>query len=121
MKKICLVMIALLLFTSCGVVGMFTDTMDMFSGPIAGEVESDQLDDNLVGTWEWDSMRSWQYTFNADGTGSRGVGTSQHFYWAVDSNMLHINGERWVYTITGDSLNLNNISMGVAYNYNRAG
>jgi len=37
----------------------------------------------LIGVWNWDESTLWQYTFEADGTGTRGFANSlQSFNWS---------------------------------------
>jgi len=73
----------------------------------------------LVGTWGWEYMPEWVYVFNADNTGTRGVGEeSESFTWeVVGNNELRldrgpgtpageIRNERWSYTISGDAVTM---------------
>ena len=44
----------------------------------------------LVGAWTWDYNDEWQFVFNADGTGSRGLARAMtEFTWTADDfNLL---------------------------------
>ncbi|MCL2546891.1 MAG: hypothetical protein FWE06_06820 [Oscillospiraceae bacterium] len=74
---------------------------------------SNEQDEALVGQWSWDTQVSWLYTFNADGTGTRGSAELETFTWHTrGGNRLVLNhgaglqDTEWNYTIDGDSLNL---------------
>ena len=49
----------------------------------------------LVGAWGWDASIEWQYTFNADGTGTRGWQFGEH----IDTFMWQIDGDELILTI----------------------
>ena len=89
-------------------------------------------DENLVGTWNWDSDRNFQYIFNSDGTGSRGfAGAVETFTWSARSGdelrirrnnapSGEITNERWIYTIAGDTLTIDSRQMpGMIFSYIR--
>jgi len=44
--------------------------------------------DELVGSWEWELAETYVYTFNADGTGTRGgiLFGIDHFNWSIPAN-----------------------------------
>jgi len=84
----------------------------------------------VVGTWAWDEYDGYTYTFNADGTGTRGVaGDMESITWSTTGNRIDIRSplfawgiewERWTFTITGDSLNLNSQQAdGLSFDYIR--
>ena len=88
-----------------------------------------QQDEALVGSWEWDVLSTYQYTFNADGTGERNAtgdpDWSSTFTWSTSGDTLRINpagsgNERWTYSIDGDVLHIaSNQVAGVEYSYIR--
>jgi len=64
-------------------------------------------DASIVGTWEWVDDFSFRYTFNANGTGTRGFGMNQvHFQWETYGTYLDIYVpsfvEEWAYIIEDD-------------------
>jgi len=84
-----------------------------------GGGDGNGIADDLVGTWEWDEERSFIYTFNADGTGLRGMPAfdmAEDFEWSIVSGNLHIeldeeglfglDSERWDVTIENNVLTL---------------
>jgi len=87
-------------------------------------------DDALVGTWEWDEASIFIYTFNADGSGSRGVPGVEYetFSWSTSGDRLNINrdtrdefirNERWTYTISGNRLTIDNRQTDDIFSYIR--
>jgi len=88
-------------------------------------------DEDLVGRWAWDGGASFVYTFNADGTGSRGFpGVTETFSWSTSGSQLRINrdetprgeirNERWDYTIDGNRLTIESRQeRGTTYTYIR--
>ena len=70
----------------------------------------------LVGTWYCENRGNYEWTFNADGTGSRGpFGNQQNFAWEAEDGTLTVNfisgpgsmgllQEDWTYQISGDTL-----------------
>lgn len=73
--------------------------------------------DALVGTWLWADSETFEHTFNADGTGSRGFpGETEEFTWAATGSRLdilrntaprgEIRGELWSFEIEGDRLTI---------------
>lgn len=87
----------------------------------------------LVGTWGWDVDASFEYVFNADGTGTRGVTGIfvEEFNWSTSGNELRVNltghvpagyvrNERWTYTIAGNTLTIDSRQeAGMRYSYIR--
>ncbi|MCL2837410.1 MAG: hypothetical protein FWE00_11875, partial [Defluviitaleaceae bacterium] len=80
----------------------------------------------LVGTWNWDDNAFWQYVFNGDGTGTRGLPDSlDSFTWSIRGEghvRMNVRGqtgnEEWNYTISGDILTLDSRQIaGMTYNY----
>ena len=87
-------------------------------------------DHELVGTWIWNDNDAWTYTFNSDGTGIRGDGSSVHpvteFEWSIyeeDGNegelhltcpiaMFGVDIERWDFSVNNDVLILNSLQGG---------
>jgi len=76
-------------------------------------------DPAVVGTWEWDFFPDHFYTFNADGSGSRGGVpgiADETFTWSTSGDRLNIRrdtvgsgeirNERWTYSISGGSLTI---------------
>ena len=89
-------------------------------------------DENLAGTWTWDVDSSFQYIFNADGTGSRGfTGAVETFTWSTRSGdelrlrrnnapSGEITNERWTYTIDGNVLTIDSRQVsGMTFSYIR--
>ena len=84
---------------------------------------SDDRDSNLFGLWRWESYTIWRYIFNEDGTGERGVNGVQieNFTWNTSGDVLRIDltgelimenqlrNERWMYTISGNTLVLSSL------------
>jgi hypothetical protein len=88
--------------------------------------------EDFVGTWAWDMDNSFEYIFNADGTGSRGFGNdTETFTWVTaDNNELRINrdnapageiaNERWTYSFAGDVLTIDSLqATGLRFSYIR--
>jgi len=79
----------------------------------------------LVGNWIWDSNPNWVYTFNADGTGTRGFPHSlEEFTWEVYGDELRtttiIMIQLWAFEIDGDTLRLETLQVdGISYIYTR--
>ncbi|MCL2842882.1 MAG: DUF5640 domain-containing protein [Oscillospiraceae bacterium] len=88
----------------------------------------DVSDHPLVGTWSWVEDGLWQWQFQADGTGTRGVtGEETRFVWSIEDGghlRLNVQGgsrESWSYLISGYSLTLDNRQLaGETYTYRRA-
>ena len=81
---------------------------------VVGEVDS-----AFIGSWAWDGNIFWEYVFNADGTGTRGLPDDMDgFTWGILDDMLRIRlnsvplgaarNEHWNFTLSGDSLDLVN-------------
>ncbi len=78
---------------------------------------------SIVGTWQTDSALSTEYTFNADGTGSRSVaGVTQEFSYKLEGETLKIeykligsisNSEEYQAKISKDTLVLSGGSVSV--------
>jgi len=89
----------------------------------------DLTDHELVGTWNWDNNARWQYNFNADGTGTRGLPDEiQSFNWSIPGEgrlRLSQRGyrtENWDYTIDGQRLTLDSRQVAdLIYHYTNAG
>jgi len=68
------------------------------------------INPKLVGVWNWDDNALWQYTFNADGTGTMGLPDSLEIitWFTPEPGRLSVNSlgwrEEWNYTLDGDSL-----------------
>ena len=86
-----------------------------------------ERDEALVGSWQWDVLSTYQYTFNADGTGERNAdgdpAWSSTFSWSTSGDTLRINprgsrNESWTYSVDGDVLHLSGYA---EYSYNRIG
>jgi len=64
-----------------------------------------ETSDTLVGAWRWADDATWLYTFNADGTGTRGFEWQGlvPFTWRADSSSLNIATlpmqEEWAFAI----------------------
>ena len=89
-------------------------------------------DSDLVGTWTWNDSPAFVYTFNSDGTGTRGKpDNTSTFTWSVSGRTLRIRcgagipmfgvrSERWSYGINGDALRLTSQqARDLVYNYTR--
>jgi len=93
------------------------------------QVQVDLENHVLIGVWNWDENTLWQYTFNADGTGARGLPDSlQTFTWS-DRGEGHVRiaavfflREEWNYTINNDILTISSRqAAGLTYRYHRDG
>ena len=90
---------------------------------------NDVSDSPLVGQWSWIEGADYVYTFEADGTGSRGIpGQMETFNWSIPGDgRLRISGtgiaaEQWNYTITGDTLRIDSRQVsGLTFSYTRVG
>ena len=80
----------------------------------------------LVGAWAWDEGEAYEYLFNANGTGRRGVemtDETDEFVWVTEGNVLwmHIDGdivrERWTFVIANDVLTLTSRQGWGAFSY----
>lgn len=82
-------------------------------------------DPALVGTWAWDETSSWEWVFEADGSGTRGVQGHQQdsFEWSTNGSRVTLrvdsNRERWDFAVDGDNLTMS--SGNVTYAYSRVG
>jgi len=75
-----------------------------------------ETESQLVGTWAWEALTSWQYTFNENGTGTRGQNI--RFNWNARNGILSMcatpdkcgaicmSPEQWYYEIEDDYLTL---------------
>ena len=80
----------------------------------------------LVGTWAWDISASYEYVFNADGTGTRGVApllesirwrTGRGGHLIIETQQFV---ESWTYVINGDVLTLTSRQVdGMEFSYFR--
>ncbi|MCL2837848.1 MAG: copper amine oxidase N-terminal domain-containing protein [Oscillospiraceae bacterium] len=77
-------------------------------------------------SWAWDSATEYVYTFNADGTGTRGIpGMMENFEWSIPEAghiMMNITGgimtESWSYTIENDIFTItSNQVPGLTFSY----
>ncbi|MCL2571591.1 MAG: hypothetical protein FWE11_04230 [Defluviitaleaceae bacterium] len=91
-----------------------------------GEFEVDFTGHPLIGTWVWDEDSSFIYIFLPDGTGTRGFAgqRSEIFWFAEDDYLLMDTGgtdiEFWIFSISDDVLNLENLYDATAnWNYVR--
>jgi len=83
----------------------------------------------LVGVWNWDDNTLWQYIFNDDGTGERGLPDSlQSFNWSdqgdghIRINAILFLNEEWNYSINDNILTLDSRqTAGLTYHYRRDG
>jgi len=114
------VLISLVFLVGCGILG--------FSRSHVEAVPSVEGDHPLVGVWEWTTMNTYIYIFNADGSGSRGtVPTVQQFIWyECEDGHLHMtlgDGnaiEDWYKEIEDDLLTINNRHIPIMrYSYRR--
>lgn len=83
-----------------------------------------QESEGIVGVWAWDALNMWQYDFNADGTGIRGVGAEETFTWRTEGDNLLIETdlmeESWTFVIEGDMMTLTSRqAAGMEYSYIR--
>ena len=123
-KKVGMVILMLVLCVGLAACGPISDLADRFLGG-----NQDLSDHVLVGTWNWDDNALWQYTFNEDGSGTRGLPDDMDtFTWSIpDDGHLRMNVrggimEHWNYTITGDALTLESRQVaGMTYHYMREG
>jgi len=86
----------------------------------------------LVGTWEWEVLGNYEWTFNADGTGIRGTTIdNMRFEWETDGDgltvsfiggvgSLGVQHELWTYEISGNTLTVTSRQSGETFNYIRA-
>ena len=80
----------------------------------------------LIGQWAWDYNELWQYTFNANGTGVRGLpDENETFRWSnpaagrLDIVVGRVT-ERWDYAIRGNMLTITSRQVaGMTYSYMR--
>lgn len=94
-----------------------------------GSATQDLSDHALIGTWNWDDNILWQYTFNPDGTGTRGLPDSlQTFNWSdqgdghVRMSVIFFLREEWNYSIDNNMLTLDSRqTAGLTYRYRREG
>ena len=97
------------------------------------ELANEMFTSAIVGTWNWDLLDEWQYTFNNDGTGIRGMGAEvETFTWSISGNRLDIHPtsapiafglsyDLWYFAIDGDVLVLvSRQEVGLSYTYYRA-
>lgn len=86
----------------------------------------------LVGTWGWEEVPEWAYTFNSDGTGTRVISdVSESFLWETVGNELWLDRganvpggelryEQWAFDISGDMLILTSMQVAdMSLNYIR--
>ncbi|MCL1883752.1 MAG: hypothetical protein FWF81_08380 [Defluviitaleaceae bacterium] len=87
--------------------------------------------ENLLGAWHWDDNSDFLYTFNPDGSGTRGFPVSpEYITWFVIDSRLHIyspneemgvRGEMWSFSIRNEALVLDSLqNEGTSFNYSRA-
>jgi len=86
----------------------------------------------LVGTWEWEILANYEWTFNADGTGTRGTAIDNNdFEWETDGDGLTVSfvggigdlgvqHERWTYEVSGNTLTVTSRVTGETFSYIRA-
>ena len=85
-------------------------------------------DHELVGTWVWEGDTAFTYTFNDNGTGSRGGNAdfpTADFEWHVDEDeenllliecsvsMFGVNSERWNFIVEDDAIVLTSLQGGI--------
>ena len=82
----------------------------------------------LVGDWAWNSDTTWQYRFNADGTGTMGTpGELAVIQWGVMDGELRLffHGSLWdalTFTVSGSTLSMeSSFEPGIIYGYTRVG
>ncbi|MCL2354781.1 MAG: DUF4190 domain-containing protein [Oscillospiraceae bacterium] len=109
-------------------VGMMTQFLEndrnMPGGFFGMQNRNIQIDEDLLGTWEWEDGTFYTYVFNRNGTGTRGsIFEIQTFRWHVPGDgqlLIHIEGylEDWSYTISRERLTLeSNQFPDVRYSY----
>ena len=65
------------------------------------------LEQRLIGTWRWDTGRSWIMVFREDGTMLDGFpGLRTTYNWQVVNNRLFVNGVDWNIRITDNTITL---------------
>jgi len=78
------------------------------------------LENMLIGTWRWESTRSWIFVFRPDGTGVCGMpGMRTSFTWHVIGNDLFIDNANTNISISGNSITVNRFGRTTRYTYIR--
>jgi len=109
------------------IMGGTWDDLDFLSGLNVEFVPGIPAGHALLGsTWSWDGGPLFVYTFNADGTGTRGIpGMMESFNWAIPEagHILMDVGtmvESWSYTITGNVFTITSRQVpGMTFSYIR--
>jgi len=130
-----LIMVVLGLVMVVTLTGCF-DVLDDIFGGAYDSYDWDDTSDSvetathpLIGTWAWDGNGSWQYIFDSDGTGTRGIFPDiETFRWSIPEDghiTMNIRGgmrEQWSYTIDGAEFTLDSRQVaGMTYSYLRIG
>ena len=107
--------------------GLLILTALLLVGLLAGCGGAEGQDEALIGAWAWDDTSSWEYVFEADGSGVRGAQGhgEETFTWSTNaSGRLTLNldsgREQWDYTIAGANT-LTLTSRNLTYTYSRLG
>ena len=89
-------------------------------------VEAPPSDSAVIGTWAWDANELYLYTFNADGTGTRGLPDEvETFTWSVpESGRVDMRvgtmTERWDYVVEDNVFTLTSRQIaGMEFSYIR--
>ena len=91
--------------------------------PAAPATPADELNSALFGTWDWDVDASFTYTFNEDGTGTRGIpGNMENFTWHTSGTHLYMDTpmllESWSFEIVGGVLTIDSNQVpGMTWSY----
>jgi len=117
--------------------GLLTACGGQRAGGGGGGGAQDTAGQQLVGTWAWDAMAAYVYSFEANGDGWRGVSgvEVETFVWRAEGNDLLIDltsgpgfdaaniitYERWTYAISSDVLTITSQQVdGMEFSYIRS-
>ena len=117
MKKFALPFLVLTLFMVLGLTGCGAQQT-----PGGGGGAQDTAGQALVGTWGWEDFAAWEYVFEANGEGTRGITglEVETFLWRAEGNHLmidltsgpifdnpnYITYESWSYVINNNVLTI---------------
>ena len=88
--------------------------------------EASDIENDLIGTWEWDDNDDYIYIFNDDGTATRGFSDRRtDFEWEItDGNVINMHigtrTEEWEAVIVNDVLTISNLNNNNVWSYIRA-